>query len=164
MDFVSDFRSLRDERLSLAASHEAVGNYSLAYLALWSVVENFAKYLGPICHEARLKNHLMTWVLFLESGRAGPAPKPIPPATFEIAERRNSSIPHESLLGLVLKVDNAPTFYSLASTKGKYRTKRNRIAHSGESVSRVVFGEFKSAVELCIEEIDRWIDRGMPRD
>lgn len=161
-DFLSRVRELRTEKNALAEVHELAGNYALAYLARWAAVENFAKQLGPSCQRVCLEADLRQWLQYLQSSQASKPPKAIPSRSFELASNQTSTIPQDSLLQLVLPLQKAPTFYLLISSDGKYRTRRNKIAHSGNAVSEEVYADFKRHADSALDEIDGWLDSAAP--
>ena len=157
IESLSRFRDLRNERSAFASEHELAGNHALAYLARWSVLEDFARRLGPICQRGQLEMCVLQWQQYLQSGQQLKPPKPIPARAFELADDQTATIPQEALLQMVLPLQEAPVLYKLLATGQKYRNRRNKIAHFGEGVSEFVYTEFKRHVESALEEIDRWL-------
>lgn len=150
------FQEKRSRQVDLQDKHERSGNYSMAYLALWAVVEDFAKQLGPKCQKIDLQTALSSWLAYLD-GNSPKQPQKISAGKFEIAKTSSDKIPPDTLLAQVFYKEAAPGFYEVLSTDGKYRKSRNAIAHSGEDISQKRHEGFKTQVFMAFSEIEAWL-------
>ena len=151
-----DFHGAYSEQVNIANKFEHQANYPMAYLAYWMVVEEFAKSLAPLCKRAELKKALQQWTSYL-LGEVKVQPKAISTGKFELENRKSEKIPSEALLFNALNKDTTPSIFALLHTGGRYRKRRNRIAHFAENVNEEVYREFKTLILKAIEEIEKWL-------
>jgi hypothetical protein len=155
-ELLEKFHEKRSKQVALQDKHEQAGNFGMAYLALWAVVEDFAKHLGPKCQKVDLHTALTSWLAYLD-GNGSKQPQKISAGKFEIAKSSSEKIPPDTLLMQVFHKEIAPGFYEVLSTDGKYRKSRNSIAHSGEDVSQKRHDGFKNQVSIAFTEIEAWL-------
>ncbi len=155
----TDFEDRRDKQLLLMGAHESAGNYGMAYLALWAVLENFAKRLGPVVQRQELKEALSDWLEYL-NGNSTNTPKQIGSGKFDIPKNETMNIPAEESLQKLFPLGAGPSFYLATAPKKKYRIRRNDIAHKGEATSSNVYQEFKEVAHKALSEIDAWLSGG----
>jgi hypothetical protein len=155
------FRVTREKQAKLQAANERGESFGMAYLAVWAVAEDFAMRLGPVSQRIELMRELKDWQDFLE-GRSDKSPPKIPPGKFDFAKEKSKTIPSESSLQAVLPLDVAPKLYVMLAPKGKYRNRRNSIAHSGEPVSKAVYEEFRDLAMTGYAEIESWLTSNQP--
>lgn len=149
-----------EKQFNLLQKHELAGNHSLAYLAAWALLEDFAKRIGPFGQRSRLMNEMLNWVAYLE-GKAAERPHDITANKFQLAKSMTGVIPSDELMKLVVTPNKAPQFYELMDSKEKYRVRRNTIAHSGDDVSMAVYEEFKNKTMVAVDEIKVWLTAEM---
>ena len=150
------FLDKKKKQLALQLAHEESENFGMAYLSLWAIVEDFAVRLGPICQRVTLKRSLDEWLAFL-NGHSSVLPRIISTGKFDLASEVTAKIPPENLLTIIIAIEVAPKFYELLDSKKKYRKRRNSIAHTGETVSKEVYEDFKEKVFLALSEIESWL-------
>jgi hypothetical protein len=155
----TQFEERRDKQLMLMAAHESTSNYGMAYLALWAVLENFAKHLGPAAQRKELKEALTDWLSYLNDNRAN-KPKEIGSGKFDIPKAEKMNIPAEASLQKLFPLTSGPIFYLALAPKKKYRIRRNDIAHKGEATSSKVYQEFKEVAHKALVEIEAWLSGG----
>lgn len=152
----TQFQEKRDKQLMQSISHEAAENYSMAYLALWAVLEFFAKRVGPIAQRQELKVALSAWLNYLDvAGEEIPAK--IAAGKFDLPKLETGNIPPQKSLQELFPLSAGQNFYSVIASKGKFRNRRNEIAHSGASVTQKVYKDFKAAALAAVSEIDSWL-------
>jgi hypothetical protein len=152
----AEFHIKHERRLDLANKFEQQSNFSMAYLAHWSMIEDFAKSLVPLCGRIELEKAILQWSSYL-SGEVEHKPKPISPRSFDFPNKKSKMIPSESLLLNVLNKDVSPSLFALLNPEAKYRKRRNEIAHSAEDTSMKVYEEFKKLMLIATNEIESWL-------
>lgn len=153
------FEERHDKQLLLMETHESAGNYGMAYLALWSALESFAKRLGPIAQRQELKKNLADWLDYLNASGAT-IPSKIGAGKFEIPKIETVKIPPETLLQTLFPSQAGSSFYQAIDPVKKYRVRRNEIAHKGDAVSLKVYEDFKGVAVLALFEIEGWLAGG----
>lgn len=156
----SDFSNVYSKQQLVANKFEQQANYPMAYLAYWAIVEDFAKSLAPLCRRADLENAIKQWSSYL-LGETKTKPKAISIGRFELSKEKSKSIPSEGVLMNVLDKETTPSIFILLNTDGKYRKRRNKIAHSAENVSKEVYVEFKTILLASAKEIEEWLSSRM---
>lgn len=152
----AEFLIKKESQLALCLKHEANENYGLAYLAFWAVGEHFAKHLAHVWQRDQLKSELTRWQSFLNDSTSS-RPSDILVSSFKLACAVGVVIPSVKILKLALPVEVAPSYYEMIDSERKYRRRRNTIAHSGESVTLVVYEEFKALAIAAHKEIEDWL-------
>lgn len=152
----TQFEERRDKQLLLMETHESTCYYGMAYLALWSAIEFFAKRIGPVAQRQELKEALSDWLAYLNANGAS-KPDKIGIGKFDIPKTETTKIPAETSLQKLFPLDAGPNFYLVTDTKRKYRTRRNDIAHKGEATTLKVYQEFKDVAHKALSEIDAWL-------
>lgn len=152
----SDFSNIYSKQQLVANQFEQQANYPMAYLAHWAIVEDFAKSLAPLCRRADLENAIKQWSSYL-LGEIKTKPKTISIGRFELPKEKSKSIPSEGVLLNVLDKKITPSIFILLDTDGKYRKRRNKIAHFAENVSEEVYVEFKTLLLASAEEVKKWL-------
>lgn len=154
----AQFLEKRVLQLGLQVTHETNGAHGLAYLALWAILETFAKQLYAAHEREKLQADLLKWVDFM-NGAQLVRPADIATVKYKPDTFLNASIPSQKQLTLLIAANQAPTFYLVLATDQKYRKRRNVIAHSGEDVSQAVYDEFKTQALSAISEIEKWFSK-----
>ena len=153
---LSVFQGKRAHQQALAGSHEAAGSYAMAYLAMWAVLEFFARRLGPVALRLELRAALEEWQAFAE-GRLAKPPAKISAGKFDLPTEETAKIPPEGVLQRLLPMVAAPNFYRALSPAERFRRRRNEIAHSGVAISQKVYAEFNAVAAAALDEIDAWL-------
>lgn len=150
------FDERRDKQLALVQTHEASESYGMAYLALWATLEFFAKRLGPLAQRQELKKALTDWLDYLNTPGVD-IPTKIGVSKFEIPKNETEKIPSVTSLQTLFPLAAGSSFYHAIDTKKKYRTRRNEIAHKGESVSLKTYSEFRNVAVSALSEVESWL-------
>lgn len=156
MKLRSQFSDKSALQFGLRDEHEKTGAYGLAYLALWAVLETFAKQLFFAHEREKLQADLLKWVEYM-NGASVVRPSDIGTLKFKPNTFLNDPIPPKKQLTPLIAASQAPTFYLVLDPEEKYRRRRNLVAHSGEVVSAKVYEEFKEQAEKAIQEIVAWL-------
>ena len=151
------FASKRNKQLKLYAAHEAAGNLGMAYLALWALLEFFAKHLGPASKRETLREALLDWLSYLNRAQTT-KPSGLGERAFELTKKAHRTIPEIPALQRVLPLAAAPEFFEILDSNGKFRQARNETAHSGDHVSRQLYDEFTERGLRAVAEIDAWLE------
>lgn len=152
----AQFGVKRALQFGLRDTHEKSGAYGLAYLALWAVLETFAKQLCAAHVREKLQADLLKWVDFM-NGVQVVRPADITTVKYKPDTFLNTSIPSHKQLTSLIAANQAPTFYLVLDPDQKYRKRRNKIAHSGDDVSAAVYEEFQTQADTAIQEIEAWL-------
>ena len=99
---LDQFLKNKFKQIALKNGHEKDKKFGVAYLALWNVLESFAKDVAPLCHRVDLKIHLNEWICFL-SGEKMEKPKNITSEKFQTNRLRYEKIPTIDLLKILAK-------------------------------------------------------------
>jgi hypothetical protein len=150
------FEERRDKQLALVQTHEVAGSYAMAYLALWAILEFFAKRLGPHAQREELKKGLTEWLNYLEAPGLS-IPSRIGVGKFDIPKIETDKIPSCISLQTLFPLEAGGSFFTAIDTKNKYRGKRNEIAHRGDMVTLKVYSEFKEVAVKALSEIESWL-------
>lgn len=156
------FVEKRTVQFGLQVAHEKSGAYGLAYLALWAILETFAKQLCATHAREELQADLLKWVDFMNSVRVV-RPADIATAKYKPDTFLNASIPAQTQLTALLAANQGTAFYLVLDPDQKYRRRRNKIAHSGDGVSEGVYEEFKAQVLAAVAEIEKWISSSIKK-
>lgn len=144
------------KQLALKSQHERDERFGVAYLALWNVLESFAKDVAPLCQRVELRMQLEDWIYFLR-GDKKEKPKNITAEKFNINKVKYEKIPTASLLKILIKSSDGENFFEIIDPNKKYRKRRNNIAHSGEEPSKDVYDEFNCKALRAIDEVEAWL-------
>jgi len=155
-----DFSNVYSKQQLVANKFEQQTNYPMAYLAYWAIMEDFAKSLAPLCLRADLEKAIKQWSSYF-LGEIKDKPKAISSGRFELPKEKSKSIPSEDVLLNVLDKETTPSIFILLNTDGKYRKRRNRIAHFAENVSEEVYTEFRTHLLDAAKEIEEWLSSRM---
>ena len=155
-DVETEFIKNRQRQEVIAINFEQQVNYPMAYLAYWTIIEDFVKSLVPLCQRINLKRDVMQWSLYLDEN-IKKKPKAIKEHSFKLSNKKAKGIPSEDVLLNVLDNAIVPNLFETLNTSKKYRKRRNRIAHFAEDVSQDVYMDFKRILLLSTEEIEEWL-------
>lgn len=152
MSLLDDFIQLRDEKLKLAEEYDQAGSHEMAYVALWSVTEHTVKKVEEQRKTLELKARIIEWHQYFENEEETKRPSPIKSFVCE-----TNSIPQTRLIEKLL--GSIPAISKLLQTSqkgisGKYRDKRNAIAHHAEKFkNESVYQDYKNTALAAIEEL-----------
>lgn len=144
----SKLLELELEHFALSEHYEKSSSYEMSYVALWTILEHIMKPIASIGMRKKLETSLHEWIGHIENPIPGIQPKDI--KNFKI-EYTSISIPSVSLIEEA--IGDVPKLKLLMDSNGKYRRKRNNIAHRAEKLSETAYGGYKSAVLDAIAEI-----------
>lgn len=153
MSLLAKFIEFRDDKLIMAKSYEEHSSLEMAYVALWSVTEHTVKAVEEHRKTQELKAKVKEWHQYFENGKANKRPSAIKSFTCEV-----SSIPQTKLIEKSL--GSIPAILKLLQTSqkgssGKYRDKRNAIAHHAEKFKNVtVYQDYKDTALAAIAELE----------
>ena len=137
----------KDTQENLVVRYEEKKCWEIAYLAKWSILEYGVKQVVGFEKKRQLLEKLIEWKNYIE-GESGVRPKKgIQGCTFEC-----QSIPEMNRIRNIL--GNLPKMQEVLDPKGKYRNKRNNIAHRAEMFGREsTYLDYKNALEKAISEL-----------
>lgn len=139
--------SLADKE-SLIFNYEEKEIYELAYLIRWQIVENTVKEIGKLQRKENLMNKLNEWIKYL-SGDSNKKLKPI--NSFAVD---SDAIPNDELLKQYFSNRELANLYDLLKSKGKYRIRRNDIAHRfSKFKNQSKYNEYSTKVDKAISEL-----------
>ncbi|EIV1738042.1 hypothetical protein L7E62_004686 [Vibrio parahaemolyticus] len=145
---IEELTKLEHEHFALSDSYESNGSYEMSYMALWTILEHILKPIASEGMKKKLQRSLHEWIDHLESPVSGKKPKDI--KSFK-TEYSSTSIPPISLIEEA--IGDVPKLKVLMDSNGKYRKKRNSIAHRAEKLSKSIYSDYKSTVILALEEL-----------
>jgi len=130
-DVIKTLIDFRDKQLKLAEEYESNKQYETAFIAYWSVLENFVKAVATEYRKDLLRQSLHEWRRYLEEELDG-CPKP-PPS----GKLRSFNLPRKDAFHKCLRFFrfDSGQFWKVMDSEGECRKKRNRIAHSAEKFS-----------------------------
>jgi hypothetical protein len=147
-NILEELIKLEKEHLVLSASYEENESYEMSFVALWTVLEHIMKPIASIGMQKELQSKLHEWSKHLEHPEVGRKPKEI--RSFN-TEYISTSIPSVSLIEVA--IGEVPKLKKLMDSNGKYRKKRNNIAHRAEKLSQKTFTDYKMTVQDAIIEL-----------
>lgn len=121
--------------------------YELAYLIKWQVFEKTVKEIAKIQRKENLIEKVNQWKEYLENNSGN---KPADIKNFSIDSEK---LPELNLINQFLG-DNRLVIEELLDSKGKYRIKRNKIAHNFEKIAKQeTYEEYSKKLDEGIKEI-----------
>jgi hypothetical protein len=147
-NILEELIKLEKEHLALSATYEENESYEMSFVALWTVLEQIMKPIASIGMQKELRRKLHEWLKHLEHPEVGRKPKEI--RSFN-TEYSSTTIPTISLIELA--IGEVPKLKKLMDSNGKYRKKRNNIAHRAEKLSQKTFTDYKMTVQDAIIEL-----------
>ncbi|MGW7676370.1 hypothetical protein [Shewanella sp. S23-S33] len=139
---------LETEHYSLAEYYENKGSYEMSYVALWTILEHIMKPIASIGVKKKLESELLEWVNHVQNPTPGKQPKEIKNFKTEYTE---TSIPPMTLIKEA--IGELPKLKLLMDSQGKYRRKRNEIAHRAEKLSETSYVVYKESVLAAVIEV-----------
>lgn len=144
------FIKLKERKILEAIKYEKKESFEMAYISLWSVLEQGIRLYATEGMRIQLHEKIKLWDAFL-SDKTKNKPKEI--RNFNI-EYTSTSIPQMTLveksLGKMKQVSK------VMNTKGKWRNRRNRIAHdASDFYDKEKYLEYKHEILLAIDELSR---------
>ena len=144
------FVKLKESKIIEAVKFEKKESYEMAYISLWLVLEQGLKLYASEGMKIQLHSKIKAWDDFL-AGDSNKKPKQI--GNFSI-EYTSNSIPQMSLVEKAL--GRMPQVSKVMDTKGKWRNRRNRIAHdAADFYNKDKYLEYKHEIFLAIDELSR---------
>lgn len=148
-----DLESIRDEIKEHNASsklqaekYEQLKCWSYAYLARWVVLERGLKSLYDSHNRERIRTGAIEWIKYLD-GKIKKAPNKINNFTIQ-----TQSIPAYKFINELL--GTSTSIKEALDSNGKYRPKRNRIAHKAEEFrSEKDYLGYREAIDKAIKQL-----------
>lgn len=140
--------ALEDEYVALALTYEENGSFEMAFISLWSILEQIMKPIASVSTKRKLEDSLQEWTAYVQNPSSEKKPKEI--KNFQL-EYVSTSIPMISQIEYA--TGNVPKLKELMDSNGKYRRKRNDIAHRAEKVSDKVYPDYKDAALAALDEL-----------
>jgi len=131
LEVVKTLIDFRDKQIKLAEEYETNKQYETAFIAYWSVLENFVKAVATEHRKELLRRSLNDWHKYLEEEQ-DECPKPPPKAKLRPFNLPPKPDFHKCLRFFSL---DSNQFWMVMDSEGECRKKRNRIAHSAEKFS-----------------------------
>ena len=142
----SVFDELIEKQIDLANKYEKNNSLAMAYLCRWIVLEKTLKALYGARVKINLKIQLEEWIEYLNSENKQ-APNKI--TNFSV---NPISIP--AIKSIKKELGKIPQIEKVLSSDGKWRKKRNTIAHGAEEFGqRTTYDEYKIDLGNAIEEL-----------
>ncbi|GEM02116.1 hypothetical protein SAMN05421839_12125 [Halolactibacillus halophilus] len=136
------------EKESLIFNYEEKEVYELAYLIKWQIVEDAVKEIGKLQRKENLMIKLNEWIKYLNAD-SKKQPKIINSFRVDL-----DSIPNEELIKQFFSNGRLPNLYDLLKSKGKYRNRRNDIAHRFSKFrNQSKYKEYSIKVDAAINEL-----------
>ena len=148
------FMDLEKEYKTLSSEYENNRSFEMAFISIWSIAEHIMKPIASISMKNKLQNSLNEWVKYIENPETKNKPKEFKSFQFEYS---STSIP--SIAQIESAVGPMPKLTTLMDSKGKYRKKRNGIAHRAEKISETVYGDYKKAVLEALSELRNVLEK-----
>lgn len=140
--------ALEREHYFLAEHYEDKGSYEMSYVALWTILEHIMKPIASIGVKKKLESELLEWVNHVQNPTLGKRPKEIKNFKTEYTAK---SIPPMTLIEEA--IGELPKLKLLMDSNGKYRRKRNDIAHRAEKLSEASYIAYKESVLAAVIEV-----------
>lgn len=150
MNNLRELRKINKENITKAVSYEKKESYEMAYIYLWSILEKGLSLYANEAVKVKLQSQVKQWDKFL-TGVSNKRPAAIKSFNTEYKSR---SIPQvtqiESMLGKMNQVSK------VLNTKGKWRIRRNNIAHNAaDFYNAEKYKEYKYELLKAIDELLR---------
>ncbi len=150
MENLNKLRELQTKRYAESSSYEENKSFEMAYIAMWSVLEKGLHIYANDAVKHRLHTNVQKWDKYL-SGTTKSKPEPIGNFSLEHSNRTIPPVPLiESILGKMSQVSK------VLDSKGKYRIKRNKIAHEASRfINEDKYKEYKHELMKAIDQLSR---------
>ena len=150
MSNLTEFRRLQRTMISEAITYEENGSYEMAYISLWSVLEQGLHLYANDALKYELHERVKKWDHYL-NGNTRNKPKEI--KNFK-TEYTSHSIPQVSLIEKIL--GKMKQVEKVLDTKGKWRDRRNKIAHQASRfINEDKYKEYKHELIKAIDLLSR---------
>ena len=141
---------LRKEQEELASDYEEKSSYEMAYLSRWYVLEKILKLLDAERRKKQLYREICEWKEYLENSCSN-QPKPITNYLFNLKEAK--TIPDVEKIKDYLDCE-LRIIKEIMNTQGRWRRRRNDIAHRAVSFGRKeTYEEYRNKIKEGISEI-----------
>ncbi|MFN4318727.1 hypothetical protein [Acinetobacter parvus] len=153
MTLIDEFLGLRDEQLKLAQDYEKEASYEMAYVALWSVIEQTVKRVEEKRKYRELREKVVAWYEFFENELITKSPAPIKAFDLDVKTIPDLITIHKSL-------GEAPAISKLLNSQSgsgstKYRERRNAIAHHAQKFKDAsIYSDYKETALAAIAELE----------
>ena len=141
--------ALETKYVALSLTYEKGSSFEMAFLSLWSILEQIMKLVASVSAKRKLEASLLEWTIYVQNPSSGKKPKEI--KNFQLEYDSSSSIPMISQIEDV--IGNVPKLKELMDSNGKYRRKRNDIAHRAEKLSDKVYLDYKEVTLAALNEL-----------
>jgi len=136
------------EKKELVHEYEEKGIYELAFLIRWQIVEETIKEIAKAQRRVSLLDNLNEWTEYLTLS-SKKQPKKI--NSFSID---SDSIPNIEIILKYLEKKELLNLSELLKSKGKYRERRNAIAHRFNRFrDKSVYMDYSQKVDMAIDEL-----------
>ena len=150
MEKLKEFRELESVYTKQAIAYEEKKSYEMAYLSLWIILEKGLRVYADDAVKLELHNKIQLWDEYL-SGKKRNAPTEIKNCNLEYTYR---TIPRVSLIENAL--GKMPAVHKVLNSQGKWRRKRNSIAHKASNFSSVnLYNEYKHELLSAINQLSK---------
>ncbi|MER0170663.1 MAG: hypothetical protein DU489_08680 [Nitrosomonas sp.] len=153
-EILEELIELEEINIKLSTEYEEKQSYEMAFIAIWSILERIMKSIASVEIRKRLRLNIDDWVKYLNDPEKVEKPDEI--RNFA-TEYTSHAIPHISLIEAA--IGDVPELKELMNTKGKYRKKRNDIAHRADKMSKAVYSDYKMAACAAIDELKRILSK-----
>ena len=149
----NQFVELRRKQEALASDYEEKASYEMAYLSRWNVLEEILKIMDTECRKKQLYQQVCEWKKYLENQTAK---KPGKITSFDLTKQDNTpdigKIRNmEEHLDCELRI-----IKEIMNSKGKWRQKRNNLAHGATPFGRKEkYEEYRNKIMEGISEIEQ---------
>jgi len=154
---ISDLLKLKEAQDKRSDAFEDDNSYEMAYLARWYILE---KAVRKITLKKRQDNKIKLMKAWVDYAEDGTSKRPENYRIGVIPLQVSKYLPHYEQV-IVKFFGNCPALLEVMKANGRYRNKRNRIAHSADKLSeKNYYKYYKPVINQAISELYREIEEG----
>ncbi len=147
---ISDLLKLKEEQDNRSERFEAEESFEMAYLARWHILEIAVRKIILKKKQDEIISLMKDWVDYTEERRPS---RPQNTKIGTVPLQASKYLPHYEQV-ILKEFGKYGALCEAMKTGGKYRNKRNRIAHSADRLSRQNYYKYyKPVINQAISEI-----------
>lgn len=151
---VNELIQYREKMEKQCEEFQKRGSYEMAFMSLWSINEHFLKSLALWIGQKEKYELMISWLSYLDNlddTEVKNIERPKVNKIGDINVEPSISLPKQNFIEK--QCPNGKTLLKIMDPNGKYRRKRNAIAHSADNLSKELFEEYLPVLITSINEI-----------
>lgn len=145
------------KQLDISDEYQRLKSFEMAYIAKWVICEHIVKEVYVIHNDFEKLELLKLWVKFMEESQISKdLQKPKRLDTDSIISKKNNLPAYKEIVSIF---HDSRSVRLLLDPEGKYRSKRNNIAHKAEKLSEELYTQdYSPKLDEAINELCDFLD------